>query len=130
MLTSLKYLTSLELELKESLGLIHISSGFKDLKKLKHLSLYFNIIDILDQDIEDFSLIFKDMKTLNDLKLMFRHSHKFDKKVLYSLYENLKEVRSLKYLYLTIHLKEALKEEEKKNFISKFRDVKVKLKNF
>jgi len=32
------------------------------------------------------------MKTLNDLKLIFRHSHKFDKKVLYSLYENLKEV--------------------------------------
>ena len=53
MLTSLKYLTSLELELKESLGLIHISSGFKDLKKLKHLSLYFDTIDILDQDIED-----------------------------------------------------------------------------
>jgi len=107
-----------------------LSLGFNDLKKLKHLSLYFDTIDILDQDIEDFSLIFKDMKTLNDLRLMFRTSHKFDKKVLYRLYENLKEVSSLKYLYLRIHLEKALKEEEKKNFISKFGDVKVEMKNF
>ena len=70
------------------------------------------------------------MKTLNDLRLMFRTSHKFDKKVLYRLYENLKEVSSLKYLYLRIHLEKALKEEEKKNFISKFGDVKVEMKNF
>ena len=101
---------------------------FKDLKMLKHLSLCFDITqEIPDQGLENFFLTFKDTKALNALKLHFLYSHKFDNKMLHSLYENLKEASSLRYLSLKMELAKRLKEEEKKDFISKFGDVKVEM---
>jgi len=101
---------------------------FKDLKMLKHLSLFFDITqEIPDQGLENFFLTFKDMRALSALKLDFSFSLEFDKKVLHSLYENLKEVCSLRYLSLKIYVKKGLEEKEKNDFISKFGDVKVEM---
>ena len=103
-----------------------LSSGFKDLEMLKYLTLSFCFDKVSDQGIEDFSLVFPNMKALNVLRLKFL-GHKFDKKTIHILYENLQRVCSLKHFFLEIYTKEVLEEKEKKKFISKFGDVKVEL---
>jgi len=104
-----------------------LSSGFKDLKMLKHLSLFLEFNKVSEKDIESFSLIFMNMKALNVLQLKFRGSHKWDKKMIHILYKNLKRVSSLKHFFLEIYTNKVLKEKEKEEFISKFHDVKVEL---
>jgi len=104
-----------------------LSSGFKGLEMLKHLSLFLRFDKVSEKDIESFSLVFMNMKALNVLQLEFGSFNKFDKNIIHILCENLKRVSSLKHFFLKIYTNEELEEQEKKRFIFKLRNVKVNL---